>query len=177
MNTPTSIFSNLGSRNGPPEAIFSVLQKTVKKRMVRKPTVSANFGNFWASDVDFQQFLVPKQVPGGYFFGVFLKTVILSKSCSRCGGSTIFKGQTLQKSVPRPTPNDNGARKHKKSIPAPSPDPLFRPRDRFWWTFRLLPGPKNTKKQQFSCLRLAPGAQLFAGLVQNACRRPSERQK
>ena len=94
-----------------------------------------------------------------------MKTVILSKSCSRCGGSTIFKGQTLQKSVPRPTPNDNGARKRKKSVPAPSPDPLFRPQNRFWWTFRLLPGPGNHQKLQCSCLRLAPGAQLFAGLV------------
>ena len=38
----------------------------------------------------------------GYFFGVFLKSVILSKSCSRCGGSTIFKGRALQKSVRDP---------------------------------------------------------------------------
>ena len=76
-------------------SVFSVFEKTVKKRTVKKSTFSGNFGDFGASDVDFQPFLVSKQVPGGYFFGVFLKTVILSKSCSRCGGSTIFKGQTL----------------------------------------------------------------------------------
>ena len=55
--------------------------------------------------VDFWPFLLPKQVPGGYFFGVFSKTVILSKSCSRCGGSTVLEGQTLQKSIRRATPN------------------------------------------------------------------------
>ena len=32
---------------------FSVLQKTMKKRMVRKSTFSANFDDFWASGVDF----------------------------------------------------------------------------------------------------------------------------
>ena len=31
-----------------------------------------------------------------------MKSVILSKSCSRCGGSTIFKGRALQKSVRDP---------------------------------------------------------------------------
>ena len=145
--------------------------------MVKKSTFSVNFGDFGASDVDFWPFLVPKQIPGGYFFGVFLKTVILSKSCSRCGGSTVFKGQTLQKSIPRPTPNDNVARKRKKSLPAPSPEALFRPRAGFWSIFGFRPGPKNHQKLQFSRLRLAPGAHFFADLVQNTCWRPSERKK
>ena len=45
----------------------------MKKRMVKKSTFPANFGDFWSSDVDFQQVLVPKQVPGDYFFGVFFE--------------------------------------------------------------------------------------------------------
>ena len=60
--------------------------------------------------VDFSPFFFPKRVPGGYFFGVFSKTVILSKSCSRCGGSTILKGQTLQNSVRGVTPNSDGSK-------------------------------------------------------------------
>ena len=99
--------------------------------MAKKLTFSANFDNFWVSDVDFLQFLVKKQVPGDYFFGAFLKTVILSKSCSRCGGSTIVKSQTLQKSVRRPTPNGNGKKNRQNSLPATSPGLLFRPRARF----------------------------------------------
>ena len=46
---------------------------------------------FGCAGVDFRRFGVPKQVPGAYFFGVFSKTAILLKSCSCCGGSTIFK--------------------------------------------------------------------------------------
>ena len=34
--------------------------------------------------------------------------MVVSKSCSRCGGSSIFKGQAFQKSVLRATPNGNG---------------------------------------------------------------------
>ena len=132
---------------------------------------------FCLSGIAFHSFWVAKQVPGGYFSGVFLKTVIFSKSCSRCGGSTVFKGQTFQKSIPRLTPNDNGARKRNKSVQVPSPNPFFQPRDRFWWTFRLLPGPKNHQKLQVSCLWLAPGAHFLADLVQNACWRPSARKK
>ena len=67
------------------------------------------------SCVDFQQFWSPKLIPGAFFFGVFWKTVILSKSCSRCGGSTVSKGETLQKSVRSPTPKGSGARKRKKN--------------------------------------------------------------
>ena len=69
--------------------------------------------------------------------------------CSRCGGSTVFKGQTLQKSIPRPTPNDNVARKRKKSLPAPSPEALFRPRAGFWSIFGFRPGPKNHQNFNF----------------------------
>ena len=75
--------------------------------------------------VDFRGFWVAKQVPGGYVFGVFLKTVIFSKSCSRCGGSTILKGQTLQKSVRKATPNGNGARIDKKLLKTSLCDALW----------------------------------------------------
>ena len=34
-------------------SVFSVLEKTVKKRTVKKSTFSGNFGDFGASDVDF----------------------------------------------------------------------------------------------------------------------------
>ena len=64
--------------------------------------------------VDFWPFFLPKRVPGGYFFGVFSKTVILSKSCSHCGGSTILKGQTLQNSVRGVTSNSDGGKERKK---------------------------------------------------------------
>ena len=50
-----------------------------------------NLSIFCRPGVDFRRFWVPKQVPAAYFFGVFSKTVLLLKSCSRCGGSTIFK--------------------------------------------------------------------------------------
>ena len=82
--------------------------------------------------VDFSPFFLPKRVPGGYFFGVFSKTVILLKSCSHCGGSTILKGQTLQESVRGVTPNSDGSKQRKKSLPAPPPDALFRLRAGFW---------------------------------------------
>ena len=61
--------------------------------------------------VDFWPFFLPKQALGGYFFGVFSKTVILSKSCSHCGNNTILKGRTLQNSVRGVTPNSDGSKK------------------------------------------------------------------
>ena len=61
-----------------------------------------------SSGVDFRSFSVSKPSSGGYFFGVFLKTAIFSKSCSHCSGSTILKGRALPKSVPRATPNGDG---------------------------------------------------------------------
>ena len=98
------------------------------------------FGRFWAPG------RVPKLIPGEYFFGVFSKTVILSKSCSRCGGSVVFQGRTLPKLVPRPTPNRDGEKNRRKSPPAPSPDPLFQPRARFWSISGPRPDPKNGPK-------------------------------
>ena len=73
---------------------------------------------------------------------------MLSKSCSRSGWSLMFKAQTLQKSVR--TPNGNGARKCKRSFPAPSPDALFRARDYSLVDFGV-PGRSQ------NCLRLQPG--------------------
>ena len=81
--------------------------------------------------VDFWPCLLPKQAPGGYFFGVFSKTVILSKSCSRLRNNRIFGGWTLQKSVRRATPNGDRNKKRQTPLPAPSPDARFRPRTRF----------------------------------------------
>ena len=121
---------------------FSACKKTHDFRLLKKLLFLAILAIFCASGVEFRRFWVPKRLPGGYFFGVFSKTVIFSKSCSRCGGNLIFKGQTLRKSVPRATPNDNGARKREKSVPAPSPDALFRPRARFWSILASWPGPK-----------------------------------
>ena len=71
-----------------------------------------------------------------------MKTVIWPKPCSRYSGSTIYKCQTLQKSVQRLTPNSNGTRKRKTSLPAPSPDALFRPRARFQSILGSRPDPK-----------------------------------
>ena len=75
-----------------------------------------------------------------------METVILSKSCSRCGGSTILKGQTLQKSIRRATPNGTGKKNRQKSLPAPSPDALFRSRARFLSILGSRPGPKIVPK-------------------------------
>ena len=98
-----------------------------------------------------------------------MKTVIFSKSCSRCGGSLVFKGQTLQKSVPRATPNDNGARKRKKSVPAPSPDALFRPRARFWSILGLRPGPKMSPKVAISQRMRSTFGVIFVEVALRAC--------
>ena len=57
----------------------------------QQTTFSRNFSIFGGPGVDFRRFWVPKQVPAAHFFGVFSKTTILLKSCSRCGGSTVFK--------------------------------------------------------------------------------------
>ena len=136
--------------------------------MTKNTTFSGNLSISGRPDVDFRPFWVPKQVPAVYFFGVFSKTVILSKSCSRCGGSTVFKGQTLQKSIPRPTPNDNNARKRKKSLPAVSGGTFSAP-GWFLVDFWVPAGSQKSPKLQFSRLRLAPGAHFFADLVQNTC--------
>ncbi len=101
-----------------------------------------NWAIFGSADVDFWPFLVPKRVSGASFFGVFSKTVILRKSCSRCGGSVVFQGRTLRKSVRRPTPNGDGEKNRRKSLPAPSPDAFFRSRTRFWSIF----GPRSDPK-------------------------------
>ena len=103
-------------------------------------------------------------MPGGYFFGVFWKTVILSKSCSCCGGSTIFKGRTLQKSVRRATPNGNGKRNRQKSFPAPSPDALFRPWARFGSILGSLLGPRRA-----SWGRLSADFRDFLGVLWDPC--------
>ena len=79
-------------------------------RTAQNITFLGNLSISGRPDVDFRPFWVPKQVPAAYFFGVFSKTVILLKSCSRCGGSTVFKVQTFQKSSSRSTVNGNGAR-------------------------------------------------------------------
>ena len=100
--------------------------------------------------IDFEQFSVKKRIPGDYFFQCFFEngesSVILSKSCSRCGWIMILKGQTLQKSVRRATPNGNRKKKRQKPLPAPSPDALFRLRTRFLSILGSRPGPENRQK-------------------------------
>ena len=137
---------------------FSVLQKTVKKRPVQKHFFWPILAIFGSADVDFRPFLVPKRVSGASFFGVFSKTVILRKSCSRCGGSVVFQGRTLPKSVPRPTPNRDGEKNRRKSPPAPSPDPLFRSRARFWSISGPRPDPQMAPKS-------APAKNTTSGAV------------
>ena len=97
-------------------SIFFACKKTHDFRLLKKLLFLAILAIFCASGVEFRRFWVPKRVPGGYFFGVFSKTVILSKSCSRCGGSTVLEGQTLRKSVRRANPNGNGKKNRQKSL-------------------------------------------------------------
>ena len=85
-----------------------------------------------APGVDFRRFYLRKHLPGASIFGVFSRTAIMSKSCSRCSGNTIFKCRTLQKSTRRATPKGTGTKNRRKSHPAPSLGALFRPRTRFW---------------------------------------------
>ena len=58
-----------------------------------------------------------------------------------------FEGPTLQKSVWRAIPNGNGAKKHKKLLPALPPDALFRLRARSWSILGAFWPPKNENGQ------------------------------
>ena len=109
-------------------SFFFACKKTVKKLNVKNQRSLQFLTILGRSGVNFSPFLVPKQVPGGYFFGVVLKTVILSKSCSRCSGSTIFKGRALEKSVRRATPNGISAKHRRKTCVTPCADVLFQSR-------------------------------------------------
>ena len=57
-----------------------------------------------------------------------------------------MEGRTLQKSVRRVAPNGIGKKKRQKSLPAPSPDALFRSRARFLSILGSRPGPKIVPK-------------------------------
>ena len=127
-------------------SIFFASKKTSKKTIVKKLLFSHFFAISARPGVDFWPFSVPKRVPGGYFFGVFSKTAISSKSRSRLGNNTIFEGRTVRKSVRRATPDGDGEKKRQKSLPAPSPDALFRLRARFLSIFASRPGPENRQK-------------------------------
>ena len=87
--------------------------------------------------------------------------MILSKSCSRCGGSAIFKGRTVQKSTQGATLNDTGNKKRQKSLPAPSPDVLFR----LWARFLSILGsrldPKLAKQTPQGDTRFIFGPYFF----------------
>ena len=85
-----------------------------------------------APGIDVRRFYLRKHLPGASIFGVFSRTAIMSKLCSRCSGNTIFKCRTLQKSTRRATPKGTGTKNRRKSHPAPSLGALFRPRTRFW---------------------------------------------
>ena len=131
-----------GGRDFAHFSIFFASKKTIAKKLL--------FSHFFAisarSGVDFSSFSVPKRIPGGYFFGVFSKTAISSKSRSRLGNNRIFEGRTVRKSVRRATPNGDGEKKRQKPPPAPSPDALFRPRARFLSILGSRPGPENRQK-------------------------------
>ena len=105
------------------------------------------FWRFWVAPARiFSNFLSQNRSPEATFSVFFLKTVILSKSCSRCGGSTILKGQTLRKSIRRATPNGTGEKNRQQSLPAPSPGALFRSRARFFVDFGVPAGSQNRPK-------------------------------
>ena len=70
---------------------FLCVQNSVENLDGPKTTSSRDFCDFWSPRRRFATILGPKQIPGAYFFSIFLKPLILLKSCSRCGGSTIFK--------------------------------------------------------------------------------------
>ena len=127
---------------------FFRMQKTHEFLHALFPNFDRNFCDFGPSGVDFRPFSVPKPSSGGYFSGVFLETGILSKSSSRCGGSYILKGQDFPKSLRRATPNSDGARNRQKSLPAPSPDALSHPRDRFWSILGSRPAPQMSPKSE-----------------------------
>ena len=63
-----------------------------------------------------------------------------------------MEGRTVHKSVRRATPNLTGKKKRQKSIPASSPDALFRLRARFLSIFGSRPAPKmasGTRPERF----------------------------
>ena len=71
----------------------------------------------------------------------------------------------MRKSVRRATPDGDGEKKRQKSLPAPSPDALFRLRARFSSILGSRPGPKIAKKRSRSESLLdffAAGNRFFA---------------
>ena len=103
---------------GSPENVKNYVFLRPKKSVKNGPS---NLLLFWTifsivgrPGFDFKQFWVPKVCPSAWVFDVFPKTVILSKSSSHCGGSTILKGHTLQKSTRKATPNTKKTRTTEK---------------------------------------------------------------
>ena len=83
-------------------------KKRFENNSSKKLIVLQFFSNFGLSSVTSGPFWVPKLVPGRSIFRAFSKNVIFSESRSRCGGSTVLEGRTLQKSIRRATPNGTG---------------------------------------------------------------------
>ena len=92
-------------------SIFLAFKKTLKKRIAKKLLFWCFFSILARSGIDFQPFLVPKEIPRGHVSVIFSKTAILSKSCAHCGNNIILKGRTLQKSVGGVTPHGTGKKK------------------------------------------------------------------
>ena len=118
---------------------FLAIQKIIKKSPPRKIDFfgailkifcifSTNFWPFWV------HFGVPRREK--------VKIVILWKSCSRLGGSTIFKVQTLPKS----TWNREKRHSQQKSMKKRSLGRLFGEKVDFWWFLGSQGGPQNCPK-------------------------------
>ena len=99
------------------------------------PSKNRLFGHFWGYLAFFPPILDHFGIPRREK----VKIVILWKSCSRLGGSTIFKVQTLPKS----TWNREKRHSQQKSIKKRSLGRLFGEKIGFWWFLGSQGGPKN----------------------------------
>ena len=111
-------------------------------------TFSVNSGDFLGLRSRFLAILGSRMILRSLLFQLFLKTVILPKSCSRCGGSTIFKvrpsknrcGEQLQTAQARKKYSKRFGRRFQAHFFGPGCFFL-----RFWaanWVWIFSPGPR-----------------------------------
>ena len=122
-------------------SIFWASRKPSKKPISQNALFSFFLAILVSLCVDFASFWVTKRIPGGYCFVFFPKTAISSKSRCLLKKNTIFEGRTIRKSVRREASNGDPKQKRQKSVPAASPDAIFRSRARFCWILGSRPGP------------------------------------